>query len=228
MGMALGQSSMSLPNPRISTMNNTTKAEPQLWKCLHEDMRSGHGTEAPWTIGEWRTITGPLILCRNGYHASPTVLAAISYVRPGYVCTVEVDGLSEQDTDKSVHERMRIVRAVRWEKADSVGLAVFAAELVIDIHERRKPDDTRLRNAIEAAKAWLREPTEVNRQNAADAADAAAADIYAAVAAAADAASAACAAYAAAYAAARREITAKCEAWIQQRLQEKSVDTSCP
>ena len=36
-----------------------------------------------------------------------------------------------------------------------VQIAVFAAEQVIDIYEKRYPDDTRPRRAIETAKHWI-------------------------------------------------------------------------
>ena len=74
-------------------------------------------------------------------------------------------------------------------KEQSVKIAIYTAEKVIDVFEKKYPNDDRPRKAIEAAKAWLKEPTETNR--AANAADAANAAAYAA----------ANAAYAAAYAA---------------------------
>jgi hypothetical protein len=73
-----------------------------------------------------------------------------------------------------------------------VELAIYCAELVIDIYES-KFNKKEPRLAIEAAKQWVKNPIEENRRAAADAADAA----YAAYA----AAAAAYAAYAAAYAA---------------------------
>ena len=71
-------------------------------------------------------------------------------------------------------------------RIDLVRLAVFSAEQVIEIFEKKYPDDDRPRKAIEAAKKYIKTPT-------ADAADAA----RAAYAAARDARAAADAAYAA-------------------------------
>jgi hypothetical protein len=85
-------------------------------------------------------------------------------------------------------------------KTDLVRLAVFSAEQVIGVFEKKYPDDDRPRKAIEAAKEYIKNPTAY----AADAADAASSAAYAADAAAyaADAASyAAYAARAASYAA---------------------------
>ena len=99
-------------------------------------------------------------------------------------------------------------------KNQSVQYAIFAAEQVIDIYEGKYPNDKRPRNAIEAAKAYVQNPSKKTKAYAADAADAAAdAAAYAADAAAyaayaaADAADAACAAEAAAYAAAYADAT---------------------
>ena len=83
-------------------------------------------------------------------------------------------------------------------KLDKVRYAVYAAEQVIDIYEKKYTNDDRPRKAIEAAKNYIENPS---RENAADAADSAAAAAAAAAASAADAAaSAACAADAAYYA----------------------------
>ena len=58
--------------------------------------------------------------------------------------------------------------------------AIFAAEQVINIYEEKYPDDKRPREAIEAAKRYLADKTEGNRQAASTAADAAYAAAYAA------------------------------------------------
>jgi hypothetical protein len=93
-----------------------------------------------------------------------------------------------------------IVRVMEYK--DYVSYAVFAAEQVIKIYEKKYPHDKRPRQAIEAAKKCIKDPSAVNKKNAtyaaADAADAAAyaAYAYAAANAAADAANAAAYAYA--------------------------------
>jgi hypothetical protein len=79
-----------------------------------------------------------------------------------------------------------------------IAYAIYAAEQVIGIYEKKYPDDKRPRLAIEAAKEVLNKNTEANKKKAADAADAAAYAAYAAADAAyaANAADAANAAYA--------------------------------
>ena len=93
-----------------------------------------------------------------------------------------------------------IVRCMTHEQ--KIQYAIFAAEQVIDIYEKKYPDDARPQKAIEAAKAYLKKQSKENR-DAADAAAYAAAHAAAYAAYAANAANAAAnaAAHAAAYAA---------------------------
>ena len=63
-------------------------------------------------------------------------------------------------------------------KKQAVQYAIFAAEQVIDIYEGKYPNDKRPRNAIEAAKAYLKNPSKKTKAYAA-AAYAAATDAYA-------------------------------------------------
>ena len=95
-----------------------------------------------------------------------------------------------------------IVRVMNYKQR--VQYAVFAAEQVIGIYEKKYPDDKRPRQAIEAAKKCIENPSKENKKAAYAAyADATYAAAYAAYAAYADAAYAAYAAVAdAAYAAA--------------------------
>ena len=81
-------------------------------------------------------------------------------------------------------------------KKQAVTYAIWCAESVIGEFEKKYPEDDRPRDATEAAKKWVDEPSEENRDAAAYAARAADAAYYAA--------RAADAADAAAYAAARK------------------------
>ena len=75
--------------------------------------------------------------------------------------------------DKECWSEMRIVKAWHWKKEDSVELAIFAAEEVLHIFEKKYPNDKRPREAIEAAKAYLKDPTDKNKKAARAAAEAA-------------------------------------------------------
>ncbi len=109
-------------------------------------------------------------------------------------------------------------------KKQAVQYAIFAAEQVIDIYEGKYPDK-RPRNAIEAAKAYLKNPSKKTKAYA-NAAYAAATDAYAyataAYAYAADADAAVAAAFAA-YAAAARYIAAAGYAANERRKMQAKI-----
>ena len=179
-----------------------------LWKSMKAGMLSGSGNIGPWTVGEWRTHHGALAMCAYGFHASVRAIDAMRYVCCEILALVEVGGKHLEQDDKQVWKKMRVVRAFKWEKPDSVALAIYAAELVIGNYEKEYPDDKRPRLAIEAAKAWLNDPTEENRVTTTI--------TTIAWSAARSAESAAWSAWSAA--AAATDILDKVEAWIQERI----------
>lgn len=116
--------------------------------------------------------------------------------------------LAQEETDgiKVVKQLIQIKRLdwANWlivrimDYKQYVSYAVYAAELVLPIYEKKYPEDKRPRNAIEAAKKCIDNPSKENKKAAADAAYAAyttAADSYASYAADAAAYDAADAAY---------------------------------
>ena len=118
------------------------------YKTIPDD-KTSHGHK--WILNKWCSIKGKLKMCENGFHCSDNFIDAFQYVSPGWICLVEVEGEAEKKEDKSVHEKMRIVKWKKWTKKDSVSLAIFAAELVLNNYEKEYPDDKRPRDAIEAA-----------------------------------------------------------------------------
>ena len=189
-----------------------------LWKSMKAGPKSGVGNMT-WEVGKWEKHEGALSMCDSGFHASVRAIDAMQYVNCEILALVEVRGEHLRQDDKQCWSEMRVVRAYEWTKPDSVAMAIYCAELVVGIYEKQHPDDKRPRQAIEAAKAWLNDPTEENRQ----AASAASAAAYDAAYAAASAAYAAYAAYDAAYAAYAAASSAaavldKIEAWIQERI----------
>jgi hypothetical protein len=165
-----------------------------------EGIQSQHGSEL-WKIGQWQKTTETPKLCRSGYHCSKGISQAFKYIQGDILAKVEVRGDSDISDDKECYQEMRIVKAYRWTKKDSVALAIYSAELVLDNYERWNPKDKSVRNAIEAAKRVLEDDTEENRSAAGSAARSAARS--AADSAADSAAGSAYSAYSAAYSAAR-------------------------
>ena len=104
-------------------------------------------------------------------------------------------------------------------KKQGVLYAIFAAELVLHIFENKYPKDKRPREAIQAAKSYLKNPCKKTKDAAADAADAAADAAYDAY----DTAQAAAAAYAVAYAVADAVAAANAAYATKKELQNKII-----
>jgi hypothetical protein len=136
-----------------------------LYKFLREGLKSQHGN-ATWKVGEWKKESS-VSICNSGFHASNTPREAFSYVQGEVLAIVEARGENVEQEDKSCWEEMRAIKAYKWQKKDSVALSIFAAELCIKNYEAKYPNDSRPRDAIEAAKKWLAEPTEENQSAAA-------------------------------------------------------------
>ncbi len=111
-------------------------------------------------------------------------------------------------------------------RKQKIEYSIFAVESVINLYEKKHPDDKRPRTAIEAVKKVLKRDSKKNRAAAAAAAAAAADAAYAADdAAAAAAAAAADAAYAAADAAyAAYAAAAAADAAARKKLQKKIIN----
>ena len=126
-----------------------------------------------WIVGKKKTYKGKISMCESGFHCSDGVYDAFGYVKGEVLAEVEVGGKSKVEDSKSVWSKMTIKRAWKWEKKDSVALSIYAAELCIENFENIYPDDKRPREAIEAAKKWLKNPT-IENKKAAESAESAA------------------------------------------------------
>ena len=92
-------------------------------------------------------------------------------------CTVGKEWFAGQaETDgKKIVETLIIEKHLDWanwlivrllKRADKIRYAIYAAEQVVDIFERKYPEDKRPRQAIDAAKTYLNNPTEANKRAA--------------------------------------------------------------
>ena len=115
-----------------------------------------------------------------------------SWLQKEGACSKAVDWFveqNEQDAEKLLSLLIKQKKPLDWANwtlvrkmthEQKVNYAVFIAEQALNIFEEKYPDDRRPRQAIEAAKAWVDNPTKQNKK----AADAAAYVAYAAYAAA--------------------------------------------
>jgi len=138
------------------------------YKFLREingKIKSDSGNEA-WTIGEWKKTKGVVKLCERGFHCSKKVYQAFSYIQGEILAVVECKGASDIQNDKEAYSEMRIVKAYKWQKGDSVDLAIYCAKLVLKNFEDVYPNDDRPRKAIEAAIAYKKCPCEAHQSAA--------------------------------------------------------------
>ena len=140
---------------------------------MKSGLRSAYDN-SPWVIGEWRHVDPPPPdeMC-IGLNASQRIIDAMTYVPCEILAKVEVGGEIIKGNDKWTCEKMRVVEAYKWTDEESVRLAVFSAELVIDLYEKQYPQDDRPRKAIQAARKWLEYLTSSKIVEAAWASDAA-------------------------------------------------------
>jgi hypothetical protein len=139
-----------------------------LWKTLRSGLKSDDG-KFKWEKGVWYNIKGNLGTCPNGFHASKNIIDAMSYETPGILALVEVMGKPQVHNDKEYWSKMRIVEYKKWYKKDSVRLAIFSSELVIENYEKLHKDSLP-RDSINAAKRYLKNPNKKNIYSACNAA----------------------------------------------------------
>ena len=84
-------------------------------------IKSNSGNEV-WKIGEWKKLEGKPDLCNYGFHCSIEPYDAFSYVQGEILAEVEVRGKSDIQKDKEAWSEMRIVKAYKWTKKDSLRL----------------------------------------------------------------------------------------------------------
>ena len=62
--------------------------------------------------GEWLEHDGPCVMCESGLHASRHPFDALRYAPGSTLCMVECEDVVEEDSDKFVCRRRRIVRRI--------------------------------------------------------------------------------------------------------------------
>lgn len=144
-----------------------------LWKSLKSGLKSGYDGSS-WKIGVWRIGKTPKVEC-VGFNASKRIVNAMWYVPCEIIAKVEADGEMIIKEDKITCEKMRIVEAWNWTKEESVRLAIYSAELVIDNYENLYKDDNSMRRTILVAKQWLINNAQQVARNACDTASSSAA-----------------------------------------------------
>jgi len=126
------------------------------WHFSADDGRLNFGERPKVIVGEWMRAEGPLIMCRNGMHASRDPFGALQYAQGSLLSHVECRGEIEEETDKIVcRERKHL-----WQYDATKELRLFACWCVREtpLHDSRKVwnllTDERSRNAVIAAERF--------------------------------------------------------------------------
>ena len=78
----------------------------EAWHFVGDTLRDGRPIPAD---GEWLVHTGPVEMCSTGLHASRRPSHALQYAPGPVLCRVECDGVIEEQDDKLVCRRRRII-----------------------------------------------------------------------------------------------------------------------
>lgn len=117
---------------------------------LKDDMTAGNGNEPAWRVGEEREYNGELVICKSGYHSSPSWYDALTYAPGSMACIVEISGEIIKDTDKSVSQKRKLIAARNAEKV----LRAWACDCAERALKKAKVEDERSWNAIKVARLY--------------------------------------------------------------------------
>ncbi len=121
---------------------------------------TGQYTDFRWPLpngamGEWVEVEGELVVCQNGLHLCRST--DLVYWLGPQIFIAESSGEILESDNKTVHRRARLVRRLdTWNEHAARLFAADCAERVLHIFEQRRPNDTRPREAINAARAFAR------------------------------------------------------------------------
>lgn len=136
----------------------------RFWKSLrlHEGQIVSAHDKSPWTVGEWREVPAPAREC-EGLNCCESIIDAMRYVNMEVLAEVEIDGVRIDGDDKITVQSMRIIRAWRWTREDSVLLTAFGVKLYLEYLEKEsRLDAVHSKKEIESAKALIENPTYEN------------------------------------------------------------------
>ena len=76
------------------------------WHFVRDTLRDGSPIPAD---GEWLEFKGACKMCKSGLHASRTPFQALEYAPGATLCLVQIEGLADEQSDKLVCTRRKII-----------------------------------------------------------------------------------------------------------------------
>ena len=106
--------------------------------------------------GCWEKAEGELVVCENGLHLCRRG-DLVQWLGPRiFVAEIRGDELIESDNKVVVRSARLVSEFTTWNDCTARLFAADCAERVLPIFEKKHPDDTRPREAIEAARQFAR------------------------------------------------------------------------
>lgn len=97
-----------------------TRKKGKAWHWLAREGRLSTGDQVH--VGGWVTFNGDAVICKSGLHASWRAVDAMKYAQGPWLCRVEVDDVADEQLDKLVAHRRRILWQV--DATDALKLCV--------------------------------------------------------------------------------------------------------
>ena len=134
------------------------------YKWLNTDRTTTYqGVKWPKRVGQWTPDETPK-LCESGWHlATHEGIGEHAHIN-GVLWIAEGRGEQDAQEDKIAFTSVRLISGVGvLTQAIAVQWAAECAKRVLKHYEDRHPNDKRPREAIEAALAWVKDPSEETR-----------------------------------------------------------------
>jgi hypothetical protein len=123
-----------------------------VWHFLPSDGRLQYGIRRKVKAGSTYSCKGPLVLCRNGMHASERARDALRYAPGPILCRVELSGEILREPNKLCARRRKVLAM-----ADATPLLhEFACWCAENALRTARVDDRRCWAAIETKRRWLK------------------------------------------------------------------------
>jgi hypothetical protein len=91
------------------TVTRKTKPDWLGWHFLPADGCLAHGGTEKVIVGKTYAVTGPLVLCERGLHASHQPLDALQYATSAIICRVRLHGQIVEGDDKACATRRTVI-----------------------------------------------------------------------------------------------------------------------
>ncbi|MGB7969605.1 MAG: putative immunity protein [Methanobacterium sp.] len=122
------------------------------YRFVQDDLSSENG-ELSWKIGEWNKVSGKIVCCSNGLHASLTPRDSISNVYGQRWFISEARGDIVKQDNKFAASEMMIVEEIP--KIVLQRFAIWCAQDSLKYYEKKYPKDNRANNCIQALEDYL-------------------------------------------------------------------------